>query len=79
MNVMVENLMQFGCMAVQYFVLIISLDQPVGVVVYGGSIPRPMKSQGRQRLATAAMFPRRCVSQALSRRDGLRYSLRASA
>ena len=45
-----------------------------------GSIPGPVKSaQCRQRLATVAMFLRSCVAQALSRGDGLRNSLHASA
>ena len=45
-----------------------------------GSTPRPVKSaQCRQRLATAAMFPRSCVAQALSRGDESRYTLHASA
>ena len=46
-----------------------------------GSIPGPVKSaQCRQRLATAAMFVRSCVAQALSRGgDGPRHSLHASA
>ena len=45
-----------------------------------GSIPRPVKSaQSRQRLATAATFLRSCVAQALSRGDGPRRSLHASA
>ena len=45
-----------------------------------GSIPGPVKSaQCRQRLATAATFLRSCVAQALSRGDGPRHSLHASA
>ena len=45
-----------------------------------GSIPGPVKSaQCRQRLATAATFLRSCVVQALSRGDGPRHSLHASA
>ena len=45
-----------------------------------GSIPRPVKStQCRQRLATVATFLRSCVAQALSRGDGPRNSLHASA
>ena len=45
-----------------------------------GSIPGPVKSaQCRQRLATVAMFLRSCVAQALSRGDGPRNSLHASA
>ena len=45
-----------------------------------GSIPGPVKStQGRQRLATVATFLRSCVIQALSRGDGPRNSLHASA
>ena len=44
------------------------------------SIPRPVKStQCRQGLATVATFLRSCVAQALSRGDGPRYSLHASA
>ena len=45
-----------------------------------GSIPGPVKSaQCRQRLATVAAFLRSCVAQALSRGDGPRNSLHASA
>ena len=45
-----------------------------------GSIPGPVKSaQCRQRLATVATFLRSCVAQALSRGDGPRNSLHASA
>ena len=45
-----------------------------------GSIPGPVKSaQCRQRLATGATFLRSCVAQALSRGDGPRLSLHASA
>ena len=45
-----------------------------------GSIPGPVKSaQCRQRLATVATFLRSCVAQALSREDGPRNSLHASA
>ena len=45
-----------------------------------GSIPGPVKStQCRQRLATVATFLRSCVAQALSRGDGTRNSLHASA
>ena len=45
-----------------------------------GSIPRPVKlTQCRQRLATAATFFRSCVARALSRGDGPRNSLHASA
>ena len=45
-----------------------------------GSIPGPVKSaQCRQRLATVETFLRSCVAQALSRRDGPRNSLHASA
>ena len=45
-----------------------------------GSIPGPVKStQCRQRLATVATFLRSCVAQALSRVDGPRNSLHASA
>ena len=45
-----------------------------------GSIPRPVKStQCRQRLAIVATFLRSCVAQALSRGDGPRNSLHASA
>ena len=45
-----------------------------------GSIPGPVKSaQCRQRLAIAATFLRSCVAQALSRGDGPRHSLHASA
>ena len=45
-----------------------------------GSIPGPVKSaQCRQRLATAATFLRSCATQALSRGDGPRNSLHASA
>ena len=44
-----------------------------------GSIPEPVKStQCRGRLATAAMFLRSCVAQALNRGDGSRYSLHTS-
>ena len=44
------------------------------------STPRSVKSaQCRQRLATAAMFLRSCVAQALSRGDKPRHSLHASA
>ena len=44
------------------------------------SIPGPVKSmQCRQRLATVATFLRSCVAQALSRGDGPRNSLHASA
>ena len=45
-----------------------------------GSIPGPVKSaQCRQRLATVATLLRSCVAQALSRGDGSRNSLHASA
>ena len=45
-----------------------------------GLIPGPVKStQCRQRLATVATFLRSCVAQALSRGDGPRNSLHASA
>ena len=45
-----------------------------------GSIPGPVKStQCRQRLATVATILRSCVAQALSRGDGPRNSLHASA
>ena len=45
-----------------------------------GSILGPVKSaQCRQRLATVATFLRSCVAQALSRGDGPRNSLHASA
>ena len=45
-----------------------------------GSIPGPVKStQCRQRFATVATFLRSCVAQALSRGDGPRNSLHASA
>ena len=45
-----------------------------------GSIPGPVKStQCRQRLATVATFLRSCVAQALSRGNGPRNSLHASA
>ena len=45
-----------------------------------GSIPGPVKStQCRQRLATVATFLRSCVAQALSRGNGPRHSLHASA
>ena len=45
-----------------------------------GSITGPVKStQCRQRLTTAAMFLRSCVAQPLSRGDGPRNSLHASA
>ena len=45
-----------------------------------GSIPGPVKSsQCRQRLATVATILRSCVAQALSRGDGPRNSLQASA
>ena len=45
-----------------------------------GSTPGPVKStQCRQQLATVATFLRSCVAQALSRGDGLRNSLHASA
>ena len=45
-----------------------------------GSIPGPVKSaQCRQRLATVVTFLRSCVAQALSRGDGPRNSLHASA
>ena len=45
-----------------------------------GSIAGPVKSaQCRQRLATVAAFLRSCVAQALSRGDGPRHSLHASA
>ena len=45
-----------------------------------GSIPGPVKStQCRQRLATVATFLRSCVAQVLSRGDGPRNSLHASA
>ena len=45
-----------------------------------GSIPGPVKSaQCRQRLATAATLLRSCVAQTLSRGDGPRHSLHASA
>ena len=45
-----------------------------------GSIPGPVKSaQCRQRLATVATLLRNCVAQALSRGDGPRNSLHASA
>ena len=45
-----------------------------------GSIPGPVKSaQCRQRLVTVATFLRSCVAQALSRGDGPRNSLHASA
>ena len=45
-----------------------------------GSIPGPVKSaQCRQRLSTAATFLRSCVAQSLSRGDGPRHSLHASA
>ena len=45
-----------------------------------GSIPEPVKSaQCRQQLATVAAFLRSCVAQALSRGDGPRNSLHASA
>ena len=45
-----------------------------------GSIPGPVKSaQCRQRLATVATFLRSRVAQALSRGDGPRNSLHASA
>ena len=45
-----------------------------------GSIPGPVKSsQCRQRLATVAAFFQSCVAQALSRGDGPRNSLHASA
>ena len=45
-----------------------------------GSIPGPVKStQCRQRLATVETFLRSCVAQALSRGDGPRNSLHASA
>ena len=45
-----------------------------------GSTPGPVKStQCRQRLATVAMFLRSCVAQVLSRGDGRRHSLHASA
>ena len=45
-----------------------------------GSITGPVKStQCRQRLATVATFLRSCVAQALSRGDGPRNSLHASA
>ena len=45
-----------------------------------GSIPGPVKStQCRQRLATVATFLRSCGAQALSRGDGPRNSLHASA
>ena len=44
------------------------------------SIPGPVKStQCRQRLATVATIIRSCVAQALSRGDGPRNSLHASA
>ena len=44
------------------------------------SIPGPVKSaQCRQRLATVATLLRSCVAQALSRGDGPRNSLHASA
>ena len=40
-----------------------------------GLIPGPVnRTQSRQRLATAAMFVRSCVDQALSRGDGPRHS-----
>ena len=45
-----------------------------------GLIPGPVKlAQCRQRLATVATFLRSCVTQALSRGDGPRNSLHASA
>ena len=45
-----------------------------------GSIPGPVKStQCRQRLAIVATLLRSCVAQALSRGDGPRNSLHASA
>ena len=45
-----------------------------------GLIPGPVKStQCRQRLATVATFLRSCVAQALSRGNGPRNSLHASA
>ena len=45
-----------------------------------GSIPGPVKStQSRQRLATVVTFLRSCVAQALSRGNGPRNSLHASA
>ena len=45
-----------------------------------GLIPGPVKlTQCRQRLATVATFLRSCVAQALSRGDGPRNSLHASA
>ena len=45
-----------------------------------GSTPGPVEStQCRQRLATVATFLRSCVAQALSRGDGPRNSLHASA
>ena len=45
-----------------------------------GSITGPVKStQRRQRLATVVTFLRSCVAQALSRGDGPRSSLHASA
>ena len=44
-----------------------------------GQIDYRAGQQCRQRLATAATFLRSCVAQALSRGDGPRHSLHASA
>ena len=52
----------------------------LSVVKSGVRIPgRSNRKQCRRRLATAATFLRSCVAQALSRRDGARQSLHASA
>ena len=46
----------------------------------GVRFPGPSNwTQSRQQLATAAIFLRNCVAQALSRGDEPRHSLRASA
>ena len=66
----------------------ILVARPVGVVVKNITIDagglgfdsgRSFRTQCRQRLATATMFLRSCVSQELSRGDGLRCLLHASA